>query len=457
MMLVNPSAGAGAKEPIAAIAGGASAFARMRLRLLHALLTPGGLIGATEAAKIRGWARLLNWRAAATRQERMDLIRRAVWTPVRAWREAYPAVAMFGSEVHSVAGISPARQRWQLWWLATRHGMNAMSYLDYQLYRPERRPHAAAYLQEEEFYTVGRWLNRVLPRDDQYPIADKRGFFRWCCAHGLAVVPTLLEYCEGTLVASSDAAGRMDVLPRCDLFSKPSDDSGGNGTERWRYSPNNGERDRWTGRDSVARSEEELRAVFAQMSSALRPKPGKPSSRLLIQPCIRNHRDLLALTPGGLCTVRVVTYRTPGERARVLLAAYKMPTGDSPADNFHTGGIVAPVDIDTGMLGPAIRRAGRVLVPVDRHPDTGAVIEGHVLPWWPETMALATQALDAAHQRPTIGWDIAITDDGPVLIEGNSMSNPDIAQAPSGIPLSNTPFPAAVCAHVERALWSNGG
>ena len=93
-------------------------------------------------------------------------------------------------------------------------------------------------------------------------------------------------------------------------------------------------------------------------------------------------------------------------------------------------------------------------MPVERHPDTGAPIAGHRLPCWAETMALATAALDAAHDRPSIGWDVAITDDGPVLVEGNTLSNPDIAQAPTGIPLSDTPFPAAVEAHVRAYLMA---
>jgi hypothetical protein len=65
---------------------------------------------------------------------------------------------------------------------------------------------------------------------------------------------------------------------------------------------------------------------------------------------------------------------------------------------------------------------------------------------------LSTHALDLARGLPLVGWDIAITDDGPVLIEGNMASNPDIAQAPTGIPLSDTPFPAAIDAHMRARL-----
>jgi hypothetical protein len=435
-------------------APGAAPWSGRRLRLLHSLLTPGGWMRPTAAARLRGWARVLAWHQAGALGERRAILRRAVGLPVLAWREAGQAVAEFGPQVEAVSGVPPRVQRRQLWWLAVRHGLNAMSYLDYQLYRPERRRRAAAYLQEWEFFRVGGWLNRHTPRSDEYPIGDKRRFAEWCRANALAAVPTLLEYEGGRLVVSTLAGDPASSLPHRDLFSKPSDGTGGDGTERWRFVALPDGRGAWMGSDGRLRPAADLLRELARASEQLAHEQGRKSRRILLQPCVVNHRDLLPLTPGGLCTVRMVTYRGPGTGARVLLGAYKMPVGDSPADNFHFGGIVAPVDVVTGRLGTAIRRQGRVLMPVERHPDTGAPIAGHRLPCWAETMALATAALDAAHDRPSIGWDVAITDDGPVLVEGNTLSNPDIAQAPTGIPLSDTPFPAAVEAHVRAYLMA---
>ncbi|HEX3157829.1 MAG TPA: sugar-transfer associated ATP-grasp domain-containing protein [Gemmatimonadaceae bacterium] len=432
---------------------GAGRWGGLRLRLLHRLLTPGSWLSPTAAARLRGWARVLDWREAIALGQRRAVVRSAAAMPVRAWREAGRAVEQFGGEVEAVCGVPPRAQRRQLWWLAVRHGLNATSYLDFQLYRPERRRRAAAYLQEREYFRVGLWLNRHVPRTDGYPIADKRRFVEWCRANSLAAVPTLLEYEQGALVTSA-LADPASSLPRRDLFSKPSDGTGGQGTERWRHVtlPDGGAG--WMGSDGRVRSAADLLQELARASEAIASKHGRAARRILLQPCLHNHRELLPLTPGGLCTVRVVTYRAPGAGARVLLGAYKMPVGDSPADNFHFGGIVAPVDAATGRLGAAIRRQGRVLVSVERHPDTGAPIAGYRLPCWAETMALATAALDAAHRRPSIGWDVAITDDGPVLVEGNTLSNPDIAQAPTGIPLSDTPFPAAIEAHLRAHLMA---
>lgn len=186
----------------------------------------------------------------------------------------------------------------------------------------------------------------------------------------------------------------------------------------------------WMGRGGRVRSATELLAKLAQASQMLPRTHSAPAPRrILLQPCMSSHRDLLPLTPGGLCTLRIVTYRLPAEGARVLVAVDKMPTGDSPADNFHFGRILAPVDLATGRLGPAIRRQRRVFVPVEQHPDTGAIISGHQLPYWAEAVSLAKTDLDAARDRPSIGRDMAITDNGPILVEGNTISPSSLAAA----------------------------
>lgn len=426
--------------------GGESA--RLRLRLLHWLLTPGGWIHTTDAAKLRGWARVLNWRSATTLRQRFYLVRRAAWTPVRAWGEASWAVKGFGAQVEALVGIPPRTQQRQLWWLAVRHGLNAESYLDYQLYRPERRQRAAAYVQEPEHTRTVRWLDRLDPDSDAAVLRDKPKFAQWCQLHALPSVPALLEYDEGKLVASTLAGEPASSLPECDLFSKPNDATGGHGTERWRYVRAEDGTSGWVARDGRVHTADELLAELAHLSLTLPLKNERTSRRMLLQRCVRNHRDLLPLTPGALCTVRVLTFRAPGERAQVVLAAYRLAVGDAPADNFHFGGIITSVDLATGRLGSSLRREGRVLVPVERHPDTGIVIAGHQLPYWRETVELAQHGLDVARGIPLLGWDVAITDDGPILIEANLASNPDIAQAPTGIPLSDTPLPAAINAHM---------
>ena len=424
------------------------AVKRLRRRLWHRLLTPGWG-RPTDAARLRGWYRVLAWQMAKTPAERRALVGQALALPVRAWQDAGEEVARFGAEVQELAGVAPAAQRRQLWWLQVRHGLDAVSYVDYQLYRPERRRHAAEYLQEAEHTRVVRWYNRRHRDTDAPALRDKPRFAEWCEAHGLPGVPTLLAYDGGEPVESGLGDDPAAALPRRDLFSKPVDATGGHGTARWRYVDTPDGAGAWLGRDGRARTGAEVLTEVAELSRTLPLQGKRTSRRMLVQPALRNHWELLPLTPGALNTLRILTARPPGGRARVVLAAFRLAVGDAPADNFHFGGMMAPVDLATGRLGTAVRRQRRALVPVERHPDTGAVIEGHQVPCWAEAVALAERALDAARRVPVIGWDVAITDEGPVLIEANAASNPDIAQAPTGVPLSATALPGVLDAHMR--------
>ncbi len=64
----------------------------------------------------------------------------------------------------------------------------------------------------------------------------------------------------------------------------------------------------------------------------------------------------------------------------------------------------------------------------DHHPGTGARVTGRVVPFWRETAQLAVDAHRTLPGRVFIGWDIAITADGPKILEGNSFADPMFPQ-----------------------------
>jgi hypothetical protein len=135
-------------------------------------------------------------------------------------------------------------------------------------------------------------------------------------------------------------------------------------------------------------------------------------------------------------------------------AVLRMAVGrNTTVDNFHAGGIAAPVDMLSGTLGRATDVGLRPDVGwCEQHPDTRAQIAGRVLPFWPETMALAARAHAAFPDRVVIGWDIAILADGPVIIEGNSGPDVDIVERVCGEPLGNSRFGALLAFHLRHAL-----
>jgi hypothetical protein len=85
---------------------------------------------------------------------------------------------------------------------------------------------------------------------------------------------------------------------------------------------------------------------------------------------------------------------------------------------MKAGGLIAAVDLPLGVLGVACKGYGGGDHAV--HPVTGAAIAGRMLPDWPAAKGLVRRAhVEAFADYALIGWDVALTPDGPVLIEGN--------------------------------------
>lgn len=95
-----------------------------------------------------------------------------------------------------------------------------------------------------------------------------------------------------------------------------------------------------------------------------------------------------------------------------------MGVNNSHLDNFSSGGIGAPVDIDTGIIFyPATNKLGQEYL---IHPDSKKQIVGFKIPNWEEYKNFA---LKLALKFPTmryIGWDIVKDKQGNyTVIEGN--------------------------------------
>jgi len=97
------------------------------------------------------------------------------------------------------------------------------------------------------------------------------------------------------------------------------------------------------------------------------------------------------------------------------------------------------VSIETGLLAAAGRRRkdGTGVEPVTHHPITGMEIEGAVLPGWEALRTLALRCARLFRPLRTVGWDIALTPSGPVVVEGNRWWDPPndalLAPLPPGV------------------------
>ncbi len=79
---------------------------------------------------------------------------------------------------------------------------------------------------------------------------------------------------------------------------------------------------------------------------------------------------------------------------------------------------------------------------VERHPDSGLAIAGFKLPQWREVSALVIRAQQSVPNLRSAGWDVAVTPDGPVLLEANLTYSTDILQVAYGRGLKTELFSA---------------
>jgi hypothetical protein len=178
----------------------------------------------------------------------------------------------------------------------------------------------------------------------------------------------------------------------------------------------------------------------------------------LLQTRLENH-ELLTRLSGcrTLQTVRIWTLLEAVDADRpedvtVLGGEMKLVWADTVTDNDSTiPGMrgFSLVDGETGVLGPLLRTRPDSLAPeaLERHPRTGAVFEGVRLPLWDEALALVRRAAAAFPLLRTLGWDVALTPDGAVLIEANAGWGPpnEFGIAP------------ALVERLEEALHAGGG
>jgi len=137
----------------------------------------------------------------------------------------------------------------------------------------------------------------------------------------------------------------------------------------------------------------------------------------------------------------------------IVFAVCKIPTGAAATDHMAFGGVAAPVDLATGRLGRGVRKdEGKFITPCERHPDTGAVIAGFQLPDWERAKQLVLRAHEALDRIACVGWDVALLDDGPVIVEGNDNPGSASSQMPTGVALAETPIVPALVAHLRAAF-----
>ncbi len=148
------------------------------------------------------------------------------------------------------------------------------------------------------------------------------------------------------------------------------------------------------------------------------------------QEVIDQHEKINEIYKYSVNTIRFDTYIDKHDQIHILSAFMRFGRGGNVVDNGSSGGFYVSVDLKEGKLKgkshQLMKYGGEQLI---SHPDTNVVFDGFEIPFFKEASDLIKKAVLHIPDR-IIGWDIAISPNGPVIIEGNdnnSFITPDIA------------------------------
>jgi len=153
----------------------------------------------------------------------------------------------------------------------------------------------------------------------------------------------------------------------------------------------------------------------------------------IIQETIKQHEDISLIYPHSLNTLRVHSYYDKSTSKTLIVSALmRFGRGGNVVDNISSGGLFVSVDTDKWLLtgkGRSFLKYGGETY--DFHPDTNYRFHGFKIPYSDEIENLISQVAKLFSNN-FIGWDISITNEGPIIIEGNDCPHLIMAQMACG-------------------------
>ena len=303
-------------------------------------------------------------------------------------------------------------------WLALRHSIPPLEYGLYRFNEPARRAAMHKYVYWNDLPGLAALVKRS--GADNRDVQDKDRFAEICAMNDFPHVRTLAVF-EGGRQTHPVEPFVPDIPV---LWTKALRLKGGAGGTKW------------------CRAGEEYydtagrRVPATQLASAL----SRPDC--IVQPFIDNHPDIGCVSNGALAALRIITGINGEGEAEFVASLLALPHGHHVSS---VAGILCAITPETGRIRRAMTPDG---TPVSHHPDTGILITDIRLPFWHESHDLVRRAHAAGFARfPFLGWDVALTADGPVLLETNSGWGAMFHQMLDG-PLGATAFSRLVALYV---------
>lgn len=132
---------------------------------------------------------------------------------------------------------------------------------------------------------------------------------------------------------------------------------------------------------------------------------------------IEQDKGLGCFHENSVNTIRVVTFYYKND-VSILWAFLRTGQGENKVDNMGAAGLGALIDHTTGkIISDGFDWLGDK---VKEHPDSKITFKGYQIPRWKELLETVRSLAEEISEMHCIGWDLALTKDGWVLVEGNA-------------------------------------
>ncbi|MDR1806118.1 MAG: hypothetical protein LBQ80_05050 [Clostridium sp.] len=303
-------------------------------------------------------------------------------------------------QVHDQSGRARVLLLADMLWCALRYGVG---YLDYNVF-------GFAFVRGKKrgtYFTMNHNQRLSLAVNDR---AVRREFIDKICFNKRFNWALGRQWID---LREAGASGFAEFLGgKGDFFAKKIDGCGGNGIEK------------------ISTADEGPTALRERLLQ---------NGQYLAEETLRQHPELDVLNPAGVNTLRLCTVQKDG-KAKLAYALLRVGGGTSAVDNISAGGMYCPVDENGRVTADAF--CDKLFGTVAAHPVTGAVFKGFSVPLFAQAVELVIKAAEATPEMGYVGWDVAITPNAPVLVEGNAVPSYDMSQNYRHIGLrgGNLPF-----------------
>jgi len=130
-------------------------------------------------------------------------------------------------------------------------------------------------------------------------------------------------------------------------------------------------------------------------------------------------KETAVLNSSSVNTVRVITLNTRNG-IEVLYTFMKVGRNGSFVDNGGAGGILVGIDKNSGVMNT--NGFDELNIQYEKHPDSGIVFKGFQMPEWNKMLEICKEMSSQISDVRMIGWDMAYSNNGWLVIEGNGMS-----------------------------------